>query len=213
MRLGDEVKSLLGELQDKLSGRLALLSGRSLADVRSHLHPLEVAAGGSHGLELAHASETAVAVEPPPGLAGAIVKLKRLELDQPGVIIEEKPGGVAVHYRQTPGAEATCREMAERIAAEAGLALQPGKMVVELKHPATDKGWAMKRFMEAPPFAGTIPIFIGDDLTDEDGFASARELGGAGILVGPKRPTQALYRLDDVASVQRWLAAASEQLP
>ena len=213
MRLRDEVKSLLGELQDKLSGRLALLSGRSLANVRSYLHPLEVAAGGSHGLELAHACETTVAVQSPPGLAGAIAKLKRLELDQPGVIIEEKPGGVAVHYRQAPGAEATCREIAARIAAEAGMALQPGKMVVELKHPATDKGRALKRFMEAPPFTGTRPIFLGDDLTDEDGFASARELGGAGILVGPERPTHALYRLDDVASVQRWRAAASEQLP
>ena len=213
MRLGDEVKSLLGALQGKLSGRLALLSGRSLADVRSYLHPLEVAAGGSHGLELAHASETAVTVQSPPGLAGAIVELKRLELDQPGVIIEEKPGGVAVHYRQAPGAEATCREMAERIAADTGMALQPGKMVVELKHPVTDKGKAMKRFMEAPPFVGTLPVFIGDDLTDEDGFESARELGGAGILVGSERPTHALYRLDDVASVQRWLATASEQLP
>jgi trehalose 6-phosphate phosphatase len=213
VRLGDDVKSLLGRLQDKLSGRLALLSGRSLADVRSYLHPLEVAAGGSHGLELAHACETTVAVQSPPGLAGAIAKLKRLELDQPGVIIEEKPGGVAVHYRQAPGAEATCREIAARIAAEAGMALQPGKMVVELKHPATDKGRALKRFMEAPPFTGTRPIFLGDDLTDEDGFASARELGGAGILVGPERPTHALYRLDDVASVQRWLSSASDRLP
>ena len=120
-------------------------------------------------------------VQSPPGLAGAIVELKRLELDQPGVIIEEKPGGVAVHYRQAPGAEATCREMAERIAADTGMALQPGKMVVELKHPVTDKGKAMKRFMEAPPFVGTLPVFIGDDLTDEDGFESARELGGAGV--------------------------------
>ena len=211
--VGDEVKSLLRRLQDKLSGRLALLSGRSLADVRSYLHPLAVAAGGSHGLELAHASELTVAVESPPGLAGAILELKKLEMAQPGVLIEEKPGGVAVHYRQVPHAEAVCHEAAARAARAAGMSLQLGKMVVELKHPATDKGRALKQFMTFAPFAGSSPIFIGDDLTDEDGFAAAAALGGAGILVGPDRPSKATYRLENVDSVRRWLAAASEHLP
>ena len=92
------------------------------------------------------------------------------------------------------------------------MSLQLGKMVVELKHPATDKGRALKQFMTFAPFAGSLPIFIGDDLTDEDGFAAAAELGGAGILVGPNRSTQAKYRLEDVGSVRHWLAAASEHL-
>lgn len=209
----DEVKSLLQRLQDKLLGRLALLSGRSLADVRSYLHPLTVAAGGSHGLELAHASELTATVEPPPGLANAILELKKLQSAQPGVLIEEKPGGVAVHYRQVPDAEAICHTAAARAARAARMSLQLGKMVVELKHPGVNKGEALKQFMAAAPFAGTLPVFIGDDLTDEDGFASASALGGAGILVGPERETHALYRLDDVASVRGWLAEASEQLP
>ena len=203
---------MLQRLQDKLSGRLAFLSGRSLADVRSYLHPLEVAAGGSHGLELAHASEEDVIVQSPPGLAGAIKELKRLELEQPGVIVEIKPGGVAVHYRQAPQAEALCQETTTRMAADIGMAVQLGKMVVELKHPAADKGQALKQFMAAAPFVGTLPIFIGDDLTDEDGFAAAAELGGAGILVGPNRSTQAKYRLEDVSAVRHWLAAAGEHL-
>lgn len=213
VRMEDEVKSVLQRLQDKLSGRLALLSGRSLADVRSYLHPLEVAAGGSHGLELAHASEADVTVQSPAGLASAIEELKRLELDRPGVIVEIKPGGVAVHYRQAPQSEALCRKIAAKLAADIGMAVQLGKMVVELKHPAADKGLALKQFMAAAPFAGTLPVFIGDDLTDEDGFAAAAELGGAGILVGPDRSTRAKYRLEDVAAVRRWLADASEQLP
>ena len=213
VRVEEELKSVLRRLQDKLSGRLALLSGRALADVRGYLHPLEIAAGGSHGLELARASETDVTVQPPSGLDGAIERLKRLASERPGVIVETKPGGVAVHYRQAPDAAAFCHEVVTRLAAEIGMAVQLGKMVIELKHPGADKGQALQQFMAAPPFAGTTPIFIGDDLTDEAGFASARALGGAGILVGAERESHALYRLEDVASVRRWLAAASKQLP
>lgn len=213
VRVEDEVKSVLRQLQEKLSGRLALLSGRALADVRGYLHPLEIAAGGSHGLELATASETDVAVPRPPGLSAAIEQLEQFASRQPGVIIEIKPAGVAVHYRQSPDAETLCHETATRIAAEIGMAVQLGKMVVELKHPGADKGQALQQFMAAPPFTGTRPVFIGDDLTDEDGFAAASALGGAGILVGAERESLALYRLEDVASVRRWLAAASEQLP
>jgi trehalose 6-phosphate phosphatase len=128
------------------------------------------------------------------------------------VIVEIKPGGVAVHYRQAPQSEALCRTTATKLAADIGMAVQLGKMVVELKHPAADKGQALKQFMAAAPFVGTLPIFIGDDLTDEDGFAAAAELGGAGVLVGPDRSTEAKYRLEDVGSVRHWLATASAHL-
>jgi trehalose 6-phosphate phosphatase len=211
--LSDDVRSLLRQLQIRLSGRLALLSGRSMADVRSYLRPLDVAVAGSHGLELAQASEDIAALEAPTGLRDAILQLKQLESVQPGVLIEAKPGGAAIHYRQAPAAEAVCRETAARIANDIGMVLQHGKMVVELKHPSANKGQALKQFMSAPPFAGTRPVFIGDDLTDEDGFAAARELGGAGILVGPERPTLATFRIEDVGSVEAWLVAASEALP
>ena len=94
----------------------------------------------------------------------------------------------------------------------AGMILQHGKMVVELKPAGADKGSAIRSFMAEPPFAGTKPLFIGDDLTDEDGFVSACELEGAGVLVGPPRPTAATYRLENVVAVRRWLQAASEEL-
>lgn len=209
----DQLKSILLRLQKNLSGRLALLSGRALADVRGHLHPLKIATGGSHGLELAHATESNVTVEPLSGLAGAIERLKRMASDHPGVVVEAKPGGVAVHYRQAPDAAELCHDAATKIAAEIGMTVQRGKLVVELKHPGADKGQALKQFMATAPFAGTVPVFIGDDLTDEDGFAAAHALGGAGIVVGAEHETHALYRLADVASVRRWLVAASEQLP
>ena len=84
-------------------------------------------------------------------------------------------------------------------------------MVAELRTPGPDKGDALAAFMAEPPFAGARPIFVGDDLTDEHGFAAAAALGGFGVLVGPARPTQARARLDDVEAVHAWLAAAVPQ--
>jgi trehalose 6-phosphate phosphatase len=78
-------------------------------------------------------------------------------------------------------------------------------MVVELRAPGPNKGEAVEAFMREPPFAGATPIFLGDDLTDEDGFRAARKLGGFGVIVGPRRPTQALFALADVADAQAWL--------
>jgi trehalose 6-phosphate phosphatase len=139
--------------------------------------------------------------------------LRALEIDYPGVQIEEKPAGVAVHYRLAPRAAIACQEAAERAAMAIGMALQHGKMVIELLPVGTDKGAALRCFMSEQPFAGTHPIFIGDDLTDEHGFVAAREFGGVGILVGLERATAACYRLENVEAVRAWLGAACEDMP
>ena len=83
--------------------------------------------------------------------------------------------------------------------------MQSGHLVVELKTPGTDKGTALRAFMLEPPFVGAIPVMLGDDLTDEDGFRAAADLGGFGVLVGPARPTVATFALPDVEAVLDWL--------
>ncbi len=95
----------------------------------------------------------------------------------------------------------------DSLAAETGLALQSGHLVIELKTPGTDKGTALKAFMLEPPFAGAIPVMLGDDLTDEDGFRAAAGLGGFGVLVGRPRQTAATFSLPDVNAVLAWLDA------
>ena len=82
-------------------------------------------------------------------------------------------------------------------------------MVFEVRVPG-DKGAAIARILDDAPFAGARPVFLGDDLTDEPGFAAVAERGGAGILVGPPRDTAATYRLDDVGEVLDWLRQAVE---
>ena len=87
--------------------------------------------------------------------------------------------------------------------------IQEGKMMIELRASGHDKGTGIVDLMAHAPFFGTRPIFIGDDLTDEAGFAAAERLGGFGVLVGAERPTAARYRLGDVAAVRHWLGEAT----
>lgn len=213
VEVGEDLLNLLLELQQKLGGRIALLSGRAVDNVGRLLSPIQLAMGGSHGLERIVPGRESTIAQRPIGLDQVIEALRQLEIDHPGVLVEEKPASVAVHYRRAPGAADSCLAEAERAAAAIGMTIQQGKMVVELKPAGADKGTALRSFMSEKPFAGTRPIFIGDDLTDEHGFVAVRELGGAGVLVGPERATAASYRLEDVQAVRTWLSAACRALP
>lgn len=208
IRVEPRLLELLEELGGKLRGRLTLVSGRASADVLGWLHPLRLAVAGSHGLERGGAPALR-----PPALDESLRHLRAVEARYNGVLVEEKPMGAALHYRQAPEAEDDCRAAAERAAAISGLQIQPGKMVLELKPANGNKGTAVRDIMAEPPNAGTRPIFVGDDLTDEHGFAAARELGGAGVLVGEERETAATYRLAGVEAVHEWLEQAAEALP
>jgi trehalose 6-phosphate phosphatase len=201
------LRGLLGVLHNRLQGRLMLVSGRASADVASWLAPLAVPIIGSHGLE-----GLGQPVVIPPALSIASDALRLFAAGRRGVLVEDKPMGVALHYRQAPDAEAACHAAAEQAAKAGGLQLQPGKMVVELRPAGNDKGTALRAVMDEPVHRATRPIFIGDDLTDEHAFAAARALGGAGILVGPERDTAATYRLADVRAVHDWLEQACEAL-
>ncbi|MVW55478.1 trehalose-phosphatase [Sphingomonas sp. MAH-6] len=199
---------LVTALADRLDGRVAVVSGRSAEDILSYLGiegtaPFAVA--GSHGLELRWSDGRSEAPARPEGLDEAVAAFEALVDGHPGVIVEEKPFGAALHYRQAPNAGPACDTLAEEIATRTGFTLQHGKMVVELRVLGADKGDAVRRFMNESPMTGTRPVFIGDDLTDEAGFRAAEELGGWGVLVGGPRETAARYRLGGVSDVHRWL--------
>ena len=203
---------LLRGLQDRLHGRVALLSGRAAEELWELTRPLELPIGGSHGLEKLSSDGRLLSHPPNPGLADIINELSNLAAEHPGILIEPKPSGVAIHYRLAPDAERLCQAAAERAASAIGMELQHGKMVVELKPAGADKGTMLRSFMAEAPFQGTRPIFIGDDLTDEHGFEAAKDFGGCGILVGSMRPTSASYRIDGVTTVINWLEAACKAM-
>ena len=87
-------------------------------------------------------------------------------------------------------------------------AVQGGKLIWEIKPDGRDKGTAILEYMAEPPFAGRVPVFVGDDLTDEYGFVAATHLGGWAVKVG-RGQTRARFRLPNVAAVRQWLAAVS----
>ena len=200
--------SILERLRRGLDGRLAVVSGRTLADLDRILEHRVAALAGVHGLTRRTGSGELRTSSVHPGHDQAVAALTAFAAPLHGVLVEDKGLSIALHYRQAPEiAEAAIRE-AERVARLTGLTLQPGRMVMELRPPGPTKGDSVKAFMAEPPFAGARPIFLGDDFTDEDGFEAADRLGGFGVLVGPPRTTAARFRLDDVEAALVWLERA-----
>jgi trehalose 6-phosphate phosphatase len=201
---------LIADLSRRLDGRLAIVTGRSIAALEELLGPVEVAVAGSHGGEFRRSA--AAGIEPlAEPLPGEIVSAcEAFAAANGGLLVEPKPFSVAVHYRHHPEALESLLNCAQGLASAAGLSLTHGKQVIELAMPGSDKGTAAARFMALPAFAGTTPLFLGDDVTDEHAFHAMRGLGGQGVLVGPMRPTAAAARLPGVAAVHAWLKAGLE---
>jgi trehalose 6-phosphate phosphatase len=205
----DAVAPLLRRLGDKLEGRLALVSGRSIEGIERHLECGGLAVSGSHGIELRLRDGSRIPLAARHDLSEAREQLRRFAAETPGLLLEDKPFGLALHFRQAPEQQERVGAVMSELARRYGLALQEGKMVIEIRPPGADKGDAVRAFMAEPDFAGARPVFVGDDLTDEDAFAAAAAMGGAGVLVGPERATAAQWRLPDVAAVIGWLGEAA----
>lgn len=202
----DSVRNgLLAALERRLDGRLAVISGRTVEEVDRILDGAARAVAGVHGLVRRSANGVLVAAPPHTGLDEARSALQAFAADRPGLLVEDKTASLALHYRAAPGQAESARALVDRLAAKLGLKAQRGAAVVELRTPGPDKGDAVAAFLSEPTFAGCRPVFVGDDLTDEDGFAFAERAGGQGVLVGPDRPTAASRRLADVAAVLDWL--------
>src|SRR5205085_9258219 len=119
--------------------------------------------------------------------------LAEAEQRWPSVRLEDKGKTLALHYRQAPAREAEILAFAESLLRQAGegLRLIAGKMVVEFQPRHYGKDGAIAAFMAGPPFRDRLPVFLGDDTTDEDGFAEVNRRGGVSIRVGAPLPTSA----------------------
>ena len=197
--------AILNRLDATLNGRLAIVSGRTIADIDRILDCQVEAVSGVHGLERRVGADRFDA-RSHPAVGPAHRALIALADDHPGLIVEMKGSSVALHYRARPDLAATLAKLVAEVGQAVGLVLQTGNKVWELRTPGPDKGDAVRAFMAEPPFAGARPVYLGDDLTDESAFRAADALGGFGVRVGaPSRPTAARYRIDDVDDVLHWL--------
>jgi len=199
-------RDLLVRLSDATEGAVAIVSGRSLAEVDRILAPLTLRASGTHGAELRGAGETPISQVPLATLRAAADEIGRFA-EPKGLLVEPKPTAVALHYRTAPQHADACRMLIETMARSASeLRALHGKMVSELTLAAFDKGTAIARFSRTAPFKGRLPVMVGDDVTDEDGFRAAQAQGGMGIKIG-EGATVARYRLASVPAFGDWLAS------
>lgn len=174
----------LRRLDDYLGGAIAVISGRPIGQIDGFLHPLRLPAAGVHGAERRRADGSLSFLDTP-ALDRVETAAQQLASEHEGLLVERKRGSLALHYRQAPALEALCLAvMEDAVQASEGLALLRGKMVVEAKPSGASKGHAIEAFLQEPPFAGRTPVFIGDDVTDEVGFATVQRLGGLGVKVG-----------------------------
>lgn len=204
------LRALLDRLSRNLGGALALISGRTITAIDRIFAPLQLPAAGAHGTEL-RVSTGASIDDASHALPGHVLAaLQDFAGSHEGLLLEPKPGGASLHYRRAPELEAACRRLLHSLQDELGpeYRLIDGKMVLELAPLAASKGEAIRALMHEAPFAGRLPVFVGDDTTDEDGFRVVNAMGGTSIRVGRLDGSAAVHVLDDVDAVREWLGAA-----
>jgi len=202
---------LLQRLRATANGAIALVSGRTIADLDKLFPDPKLPLAGLHGCERRDASGTLhvapIAVEQ---LADVRAGRQRLVARHPGLMLEDKGAGLALHFLQA-------RELEHELRAEVALlatplvprfALLDGHAVIEIKPAAHTKDSAVMAFMEEEPFRDRRPIFIGDDQTDYGGFAAVRRFDGLAIAVGPRVKSE--WWLPDPVAVRRWLTQLAD---
>ncbi|MGI9318882.1 MAG: trehalose-phosphatase [bacterium] len=188
----------LDELGRLFNGAVALVSGRTLADLDSTLGVTLPFAIGGHGSQVRRGQGQVESHMLGDSIQIALNELaENLSRSHPRALLELKPAGLALHYRTNPADReeltAAAEDIVERFPGQ--LRLQPGNMVIEIKPCGIDKGAGIAELMSIPPFCGRKPIFFGDDLTDEAGFTVVNALGGMSVIVGDRTDTSAALRL------------------
>lgn len=191
------------------NGALAIISGRAIATIDHYLQPLKTAVAGIHGAEfrLADGSLERISVSMQE-LDLAKQATREFAARHPGTLFEDKGISFALHFRQAEQFEPQVEKFMGRLIPSRlpAYELQRGKKVIEAKPGGCNKGDAIRKFMAQPPFAGRRPVYVGDDVTDEDGFAAVNALDGLSVKIG-EGETRALLRLESPAELRSWLQA------
>jgi trehalose 6-phosphate phosphatase len=205
VRPAPELPRLLTHAASQIGHALAIVSGREITSIDQVTQGVVPYAAGSHGAEFRLGyGQPILRPGPQPDIAGLGSDVLALMRDWPGILVEPKRAGLAVHYRKAPHLGGRVYSELEAMLArrpQSGLALLKGDHVVEVRSPAHNKGEAVRRIMKEPAFQGRRPVFIGDDVTDEDAFVAVQEMDGTAVIVGDRRPTLATHQLNSVAAV------------
>ncbi len=206
-RLPPRASGIVRLLHSRTQGAVALVSGRAIADIDRIFGEPPLPVAGQHGAELRpRVTVSTLERGQDMALVPARATLGELVARHAGLLLEDKGLSIAVHYRHAPSLARTVHRAIQVELERLGddYRMQRGNHVVELTAAGSDKGQAIATFMQDAPFRGRLPVFIGDDITDEDGFVHVNALGGHSIRVGAG-PTVARFRLADPAAVVAWL--------
>ncbi len=210
------IVSTLHSIYDQFGGAVAIVSGRAVADIDAFLSPLVLPVAGEHGAQWRNPQGDFFELDATffAGVLEPIVQaVQVLVQHNDTLLLERKTAGFALHYRMAPALYTLCwNTLLPMVQRTSMLSLLRGKYVMEVMPSMVDKGTAISSFMQLPPFLGRTPIFVGDDVTDEAGFAAVQSLGGHGIKVGAG-PSVALHRCPNPTALRAWLELAVATLP
>ncbi len=204
VRVAPGLPESLRRLRDAMGGALAVVTGRPIEQVDGLFGNVPYAVAGEHGGAIRHApGSEVVRVSLPTPPVEWVIAAARIADAHPGVLLEQKQRGLVLHYRAVPELGPALRQAALALIAPLATQFQlmEALMAWEIRPRGADKGSAVAALMVEAPFAGRCPIFIGDDVTDEDGMRAARALGGAGFRVDEF--------FGDPGGVRAWLAEAA----
>jgi trehalose 6-phosphate phosphatase len=216
VHVSEDLKQLVDDARHRVGGALAIVSGRSIASLDRLLSPFRFLASGIHGCERRTAEGITIRPEvDAERIAKARAALGELVRQHPGLLLEDKGYSLAVHYRLAPEMQSHVRSAVDVVLAGLGpdFVLQAGKSVLELRPGSWSKGTSVAAFMKEAPFRGRTPIYIGDDVTDEDAFEVVNDLHGLSIRVGAAGATLAQHRLANVGEVLKWLSMTPPAIP
>ncbi|HEX4192399.1 MAG TPA: trehalose-phosphatase [Stellaceae bacterium] len=216
VRIPPDLLATIEALRNALGGALAVVSGRNLADIDRLFAPLILAAGGQHGAEarLTANGKAEIFASPRAALASVHDRLAPFLAAHPSIHVERKGLSTAFHYRNAMEVGPALRGELERAVTPVAttLNLLDSHLCYDVRAHNADKGKVVERLMAVAPFAGRVPVYLGDDWTDEDGFTAALAAQGRAIRVGPQRPTLAPESLNNPATVRQWLGQSLKSL-
>lgn len=206
--------NILTSISQALNGALALISGRPMSDI-DRMFPVQLDAAGTHGAEWQCAGVTMREdSDRLDAIANIMPRIQERVYELPGLLLEKKRQAIALHYRQNPERKADAWALAEQVVTELGadFRLLAGNGVVEIVAANVDKGKAIERFMTVAPYIGRVPVFAGDDVTDESGFQVINRMNGISIKVGDTYSQSARFRIASTIELRSWLVAIATKL-
>ena len=195
-----DLPDILRQARLRLCGALAIVSGRRLGEIEALLGRRCLAMAAEHGAVYRLTPRSRPISVTTHQVPAAWRHAARALAGSPGLLYEAKSNGFVLHYRAMPHQGPVLLEALERIvAADPRFAILTADMAWEVRPAGVHKGMAVVAFMETSPFKGRMPVFVGDDVTDEDGMRAARAMGGLGLKVG--------VAFAGPATVRAWLQA------